>query len=168
MKKGHIEPLGQAKSLTNVYLVLYDSVYYSTDRPRRDISEMKLGLAFVIISIRGSICRACSVEKYIKPFPVVHRENGFHEMCQWVVTTELSSRKDSSRNHSRKIARHIANVYSTTKWRRWWRVHSQVPTEVGECCEGRMKCISMRNQSNSSSRQRKGKLQNSRARVSSD
>lgn len=47
---------------------------------------MKVGLTFVILSIRGSICRACSVEEDIKPFPVVHCENGFHEMCQWVVT----------------------------------------------------------------------------------
>lgn len=71
-----------------MYLVVHDSLYYAGDRPRRDIVELKAGLAFVIRSIRRSVCRACSVEKDIKPFLIVHRENGFHEMCQWVVTIE--------------------------------------------------------------------------------
>lgn len=47
---------------------------------------MKVGLAFVILSIRRSICRACGVEEDVEALLVVHRENGFHEMGQWMVT----------------------------------------------------------------------------------
>lgn len=88
LRRSHVKPFGNVKSLTNVNLVLHDSLYYVINWPRRDIIKMKLGFAFVILSIRGSICRACGVEKDAEPFPVVQRKNGFHEMCQWVVTIE--------------------------------------------------------------------------------
>lgn len=76
-----------------MYLVLHNFLYDATDWPRRDIVEMKVRLTFVILSIRGPIRRACSVEEDIEAFPVVHRKNGLHQMRQWVVAIKVNNRR---------------------------------------------------------------------------